>query len=95
MPTAVALPEVVDALGDDAEVYVDGGVRHGRDVLRALALGARAVAIGRPVLWALTVEGDVGVRDLLAGFTGDLLETMRLAGVHSPAEATRDLVVRR
>jgi 4-hydroxymandelate oxidase len=95
VPTAVALPEVVDAVGEDAEVYVDGGIRHGRDVLRALALGARAVGLGRPVLWALAVDGDVGVRDLLTDLAEDVAETMRLAGVRSAAEIGRDLVVAR
>ncbi len=94
VPTAAALPEVVEAVGDDVEVYVDGGIRHGRDVLRALALGARAVAVGRPVLWALAADGGPGVRDLLTDFAADLAETLQLAGVRSPAEVTRDLVVR-
>ena len=95
VPTATALPEVVEEVADDAEVYVDGGIRHGRDVLRALALGARAVAVGRPVLWSLTADGGPGVRDLLTDFAADLVETMQLAGVRSPAEATRDLVMAR
>lgn len=91
-PTAVALPEVADAVGAEAEVYVDGGVRNGRDALRALALGARAVALGRPVLWALAVAGDAGVRELLAGQATELTEALRLAGLRSPAAATRDVV---
>jgi 4-hydroxymandelate oxidase len=95
VPTAVALPEVVEAVGNEAEVYVDGGIRHGRDVLRALALGARAVAVGRPVLWALTADGGPGVRDLLTDLAADLAEALQLAGVRSPAEVSRDLVVRR
>ncbi len=94
VPTAAALPEVVEAVGDDVEVYVDGGIRHGRDVLRALALGARAVAVGRPVIWALAADGGPGVRDLLTDFAADLAETLQLAGVRSPAEVTRDLVTR-
>lgn len=93
--TAAALPEVAEAVGEDVEVYVDGGIRHGRDVLRALALGARAVAVGRPVLWALASDGGPGVRDLLTDFAADVAEALRLAGVRSLAEVTRDLVVRR
>ena len=58
--TADALAEVAGAVGDRAEVYVDGGIRRGTDVLKALALGARAVLIGRPVLWGLAVEGSTG-----------------------------------
>ena len=59
--TADALREVADAAGDALEVFVDGGVRRGTDVLRALALGARAVLVGRPVLWGLACDGAAGV----------------------------------
>ncbi len=90
--TAEALPEVVAAVGRHAEVYVDGGIRRGTDILKALALGARAVAIGRPVLWGLTTGGADGVRDVLAHFDGELRRTMALAGVPSIADATCDLV---
>lgn len=65
VPTAYALPEVVVAAGEDLEVYVDGGLRRGTDVLRALALGARGVLIGRPVLSALALDGERGVTDPL------------------------------
>jgi 4-hydroxymandelate oxidase len=83
MPTALALPAVAAALG---EVLVDGGLRAGEDVLAALALGARAVFLGRPVLWALACGGATGVRDLLTGMTGDLAHVMALAGARSVAE---------
>lgn len=64
--TARALPEVAAALvGTSTEIYVDGGIRRGEHVLAALALGARAVFVGRPALWALTVEGSPGVTRLL------------------------------
>ena len=56
-----ALPEVVDEVGNEVEVFVDGGVRRGTDVLKALALGARAAMIGRPVLWGLAAGGEEGV----------------------------------
>jgi 4-hydroxymandelate oxidase len=62
------------------EVYADGGLRTGSDILAALALGARAVFVGRPVLWALAIGGAPGVHDLLAGLTGDLAHVMALAG---------------
>jgi 4-hydroxymandelate oxidase len=62
------------------EVYADGGLRTGGDILAALALGARAVFVGRPVLWALATGGASGVHDLLAGLTGDLAHVMALAG---------------
>ena len=60
--TADVLPEIVDAVGGRAEVYVDGGIRAGTDVVKALALGARAVMVGRPVLWGLAVDGADGCR---------------------------------
>jgi 4-hydroxymandelate oxidase len=95
VPTAVALPEVADAVEDRAEVYVDGGIRNGRDVLRALALGARGVGLGRSVLWALAAAGSDGVAELLEAFSAELTETIRLAGACTPAEVTRDLVTSR
>ena len=78
--TARALPEVVAAVGDDGEVYVDGGIRSGVDVLRALALGARAVLIGRPVLWGLVTGGADGVAAVLQGLRDELHEAAALAG---------------
>ncbi len=81
--TARALPEVADAVGGAAEVYVDGGVRTGVDVLRALALGARAVFVGRPVLWCLAVGGANAVAEGLGELSGGLAHAMGLAGVTS------------
>lgn len=78
--TAEVLPEVVEAVDGRAEVYVDGGVRSGVDVLRALCLGARAVLTGRPVLWALAVDGEDGVAGLLSQLGDDLLRAMALCG---------------
>lgn len=91
--TAYALPEVVDAVGDRAEVYVDGGIRSGTDALVALALGARAVLVARPVLWALTAAGARGVRQMLDELTADLGHVMALSGAVRLAELTPDLVV--
>lgn len=92
IPSARALPEVVEAV--DTEVYVDGGIRTGRDVVRALALGARAAFVGRPVVWALAVGGKDGVRDLLNGFREDVEETMALTGCTSIDEIGPDLVAK-
>ena len=83
---ASALPGVAAAVPAGIGVYVDGGIRDGQDVLAALALGARAVFVGRPVLWALACGGADGVRELLAGLTGDLAYLMALAGAASVAE---------
>ena len=91
--TAFALPEVVDAVGDRAEVYVDGGIRAGTDALVALALGARAVLVARPVLWALAAAGAAGVRQILHELTDDLAHTMALTGAARLDQLTPDLVV--
>lgn len=92
--TADALGEVVDAVGGEAEVLVDGGVRRGVDVLTALALGARGVFVGRPALWGLATGGADGVRDVLAGLTDELVHTATLAGVADLSAVPRDLVTR-
>ncbi|SHL37569.1 4-hydroxymandelate oxidase [Streptomyces yunnanensis] len=91
--TAGALRPVADALaGTDAEIYVDGGIRKGRHALTALALGATAVFVGRPTLWALTVDGAAGVQRLLTELTAELAHAMALAGTPDIPSLTRDLV---
>jgi isopentenyl diphosphate isomerase/L-lactate dehydrogenase-like FMN-dependent dehydrogenase len=77
--TIEALPEIVAAVGDDAEVLLDGGVRHGTDVVKALALGARACLIGRPYLWGLA-RGQQGVRDVLGILARETEQAMALLG---------------
>jgi L-lactate dehydrogenase (cytochrome) len=76
-----ALPEIADAVGDRVEVLLDGGVRRGADVVRALALGARAVMIGRPYLYGLAVGGTAGVRRALDILAGEVDHTLALVGV--------------
>jgi 4-hydroxymandelate oxidase len=90
--TADVLGEIVDALDGRAEVYVDGGVRRGPDVAKALALGARAVMIGRPVLWALATEGAPGVARLLGWLGGELARAMALCGTPSVDLLDRSVV---
>ena len=90
--TADALAEVAAAVGDRGEVYVDGGVRRGTDVVKALALGARAVLVGRPVLWGLAVGGAAGVERVLSGLAGELRLAMALCGAPDLAGLTPDLV---
>jgi 4-hydroxymandelate oxidase len=85
--TAHALTEVVAAVGDRSEVYVDGGVRSGLDALAALALGARAVFVGRPALHALAVDGATGVERLLTELSGELADALVLAGCARAADA--------
>ncbi|MCC7346168.1 MAG: alpha-hydroxy-acid oxidizing protein, partial [Variibacter sp.] len=92
LASAEALPEIVEAVGRHAEVYVDGGIRRGSDILKAIALGARGVLIGRPSLWGLAVGGADGVRDVLAHLRTELLRAMALTGTPTLADATPDLV---
>ena len=94
LPTAHALPEVAEAVAGRAPVLVDGGIRSGLDVLCALALGADAVLLGRPALWALAADGADGVRACVDALTDDLAHVMGLAGATTLAGLTRDLVVR-
>ncbi len=83
-----ALPEVVEAVGDRAEVYLDGGVRRGSDVLMALALGARAVLVGRPVMHGLALGGATGVAQVLEILREETENALALLGCRSPSEVT-------
>jgi len=87
--TLDVLEEVVDAVGGRAEVLLDGGVRRGTDVLKALALGARAVLIGRAMVWGLAVAGEEGVADVLRMFRKEVELGLALLGCTSPAEVSR------
>ena len=90
--TIDVLARVVEAVGGSAEVYVDGGIRRGTDVIKALALGARAVFIGRPVLWGLTVGGREGVGAVLELLRRELDLAMALCGCPSIADISGDVV---
>jgi 4-hydroxymandelate oxidase len=92
VPTAVALPEVVAAAQGLVPVLVDGGIRDGGDVLRALALGADAVLIGRPYGWGLATGGEAGVRAVVGAFADDLRRVMALAGCPSLADIAPDRI---
>ena len=92
-PTAAVLEEVVDAVGGRVEVLVDGGIRRGSDVSAALALGARAVLVGRPALWGLTVGGAAGAAKVLELLRHELEISLALLGVSSPRQLTRAHVV--
>lgn len=87
-----ALPAVVDAVGDRIDVLVDGGIRRGSDALIALALGAKAVAVGRPALWGLAVNGSEGVEHVLDILRDELDRSLALCGCTSIQEVGRDLV---
>jgi 4-hydroxymandelate oxidase len=90
--TLDALPAVVDAVAGDAEVLLDGGIRRGTDVVKALALGARAVLIGRPVLWGLAINGEAGAGHVLELLRAELARDLLLCGLVSPAEVDRSLL---
>jgi 4-hydroxymandelate oxidase len=92
--TLDALPEVADAVGARTTVLFDGGIRTGPDVLKAAALGADAVMVGRPVLWALAAAGQAGVERVLGLLRDELLDAMRQAGVPSLGEVSPDLLRR-
>jgi 4-hydroxymandelate oxidase len=95
VPAPISMLEaIVDAVDGRAEVLLDGGVRRGIDVLKALALGARAVLVGRPVLWGLTLDGADGVRAVLQHIRNELDTAMALAGCGSVGDVKRELVVR-
>jgi isopentenyl diphosphate isomerase/L-lactate dehydrogenase-like FMN-dependent dehydrogenase len=88
-----ALPEVVEAVDGRAEVYLDGGVRRGTDVVTALALGARAVLVGRPVMYGLAFGGAKGVQQVLEILRDEIENALALLGCRSPDEVGRAHVV--
>jgi 4-hydroxymandelate oxidase len=92
--TLTALPGVADAAADRCEIFLDGGIRSGADVFKAIALGARAVLIGRPILWGLATAGEDGVLAVLNLLRDDLSRTMALAGTRTIADIERSMVAR-
>ena len=90
--TISVLSEIVDAVAGAVEVYVDGGIRRGTDVLKAMAYGARAVFVGRPILWGLAVGGEAGVKSVLEMLRQEFDLAMALSGCPRVTDITRDLV---
>jgi isopentenyl diphosphate isomerase/L-lactate dehydrogenase-like FMN-dependent dehydrogenase len=88
-----ALPAIVDEVGDAVEVLLDGGVRRGSDVVKAVALGARAVMIGRAYLWGLAADGQAGVENVLDILRSGIDSTMRVLGRSSIGELAPDDVL--
>jgi isopentenyl diphosphate isomerase/L-lactate dehydrogenase-like FMN-dependent dehydrogenase len=86
------LPEVVEVVDGRVEVLMDGGVRRGTDVAKALALGARAVLVGRAVLWGLAAGGEEGARRVLELLQAEIANALALLGCPTPADVTRDHV---
>ncbi|MFJ8013298.1 alpha-hydroxy acid oxidase [Streptomyces sp. NPDC096339] len=89
VPSIDALPEVVRAVGGSCEVLLDSGIRSGTDVLRALALGAGGVLVGRPVIWGLAAAGEAGVGRVLDLLAGELRDALGLSGCDGVAAAGR------
>ena len=92
IPTLMALPDVVDAVGDRIPVLIDGGIRRGADILKALALGAKAVLLGRAYMWGLAAFGQVGVQRAVDLLRAELKVSMGLAGKPNLASIDRSLV---
>ncbi len=93
VPAAIdVLEEIVGAVGGRTEVWVDGGVRRGLDIAIALALGARGVLVGRPILWALAAGGEAGVGRALAILREEFEIALALLGAPTPADLVRDHV---
>jgi lactate 2-monooxygenase len=90
------LPAIVDAVGDAMDVFFDSGIRSGADITKALALGAKAVLIGRPYVYGLTLGGEEGVKHVLRALCGELDLTLHLAGIRSVAkeDLNRSVLVR-
>jgi L-lactate dehydrogenase (cytochrome) len=86
------LPAIAEAVGDQLEVFMDGGVRGGLDIFKAVAYGAKAVLIGRPWVWAMSGAGEAGLSALLATFKRELEVGMGLAGVTRIDQISRDLI---
>ena len=90
--TISVLPEIVDKVAGGVEVYVDGGIRRGTDVLKAMAYGARAVLVGRPILWGLAVGGEAGVKSVLEILRQEFDLAMALSGCTRLSAITRHLI---
>jgi L-lactate dehydrogenase (cytochrome) len=86
------LPAIAESIGDRAEVYVDGGVLSGSDIMAAVALGARAVLVGRAYLYGLMAGGEAGVDRVLEILRREMITAMQLTGVTSVAELTKERV---
>jgi 4-hydroxymandelate oxidase len=91
-PAIAALAEVVSVVNGRCEVYLEGGVREGTDILRALALGARAVLIGRPAIWGLAVNGEAGVREVLRILHDELVQALIVGGRPNIASIDSSLI---
>jgi len=90
--TIEALPDLVEAVDGKLEVLIDGGIRRGTDVFKAIALGAKAVGVGRPIIWGLAVDGEQGAKRVIDIVRKDFELTMRLCGCSTLEDITKDLL---
>ncbi|KAI9151914.1 L-lactate dehydrogenase (cytochrome) [Paramyrothecium foliicola] len=88
------LPRIVEAVGDKLDILFDSGIRCGTDIMKALALGAKCVLIGRPYIYGLAMGGEEGVRHILKAICGDLVMNMHLSGLRNISEVTKDILVK-
>lgn len=88
------LPKIAAAVGDKLDIFFDSGVRSGADALKAIALGAKCVLIGRPYVWGLTLGGEEGVQHVLRSLCGEVVLNMHLAGLRTIDEVNRDCLVK-
>jgi lactate 2-monooxygenase len=94
IPAIDALPEIVDAVEGEIPVLMDSGIRRGSDIVKALALGAKAVLVGRPYMYGLALAGEEGVKQVLRNLIADFDLTLALSGKKSVSELNRDLLKR-
>ncbi|CAL4061524.1 unnamed protein product, partial [Meganyctiphanes norvegica] len=94
-PTISVLPEIMKAVRDKCEVYIDGGFTQGTDIFKALALGAQMVFLGRPLLWGLACEGEDGAYNILNILKRELSSAMLLSGCATVKDITKDMVIRK
>jgi 4-hydroxymandelate oxidase len=92
IPTLYALPEVVQAVQGRVPVLMDGGIRRGGDIVKAMALGAKAILIGRPYYWGLAAFGQVGVQRVIEMLQGEMMVAMGQSGIPNLAAFDRSLV---
>ncbi len=92
IPAAHALPVISQGLGEQAFITVDGGIRSGSDVVRALALGARLVGVGRPIVWGVAANGSAGAGEVLGGLAAETRQAMAAMGVTNIADLSPDHV---
>ena len=93
MPATIdLLPAISESVGDKLEIFLDGGIRRGTDVIKAIALGAKAVLIGRPILWGLAVNGSEGASKVLQLIREETDLAMALCGISNISEITRDII---